>query len=132
MNQASRALCALGGFLALVAGCKTVAVEYDIAAAGLAAAGQVRVLDGSPDHVALTLQDMLERRGLEAVVVKTADMVVVDSKTSSGLRFALLLQNHQTADGRAQTRVAWEWMDSRKDLQASGQFFSDIDKQAKK
>jgi hypothetical protein len=56
--------------------------------------------------------------------------LVVESKTSAGLRFGLVLKSVQGPDGREQTRVALEWLDRRQDHDTSVLLFSEIDRQA--
>jgi len=127
MKRASPALCAVGGVLLGLAGC----AGFDLAA-GLqtaeAAAG-VRVVDGKPEAVAVTLQETLKRRGLEVTVVNSGDTVVLESATTAGLKFGLVLRSQRAADGREQTRVALEWLDNRKDQQTSAAIFAEIDRQ---
>jgi hypothetical protein len=129
MKLASLAVCALGGILMLV-GCNSLDLGLNLVSPGLDAVANVRVMDGAPDTVALTLQETLKRRGFEVTVVKDADTLVVESKTSAGLRFGLVLKSVQGPDGREQTRVALEWLDSRQDHDTSVQLFSEIDRQA--
>ena len=70
MKRANLAVGALGAGLLLLAGCSALGVDFDLGLAGASAAGNVRVIDGSPETVAVTLQDSLKKRGLEATLLK--------------------------------------------------------------
>jgi hypothetical protein len=128
MKWASLALCAMGSFLLLV-GCNSLDLGLGVLAPGVAAVAEARVMDGSPDFVALSLQETLKRQGFQANIVKSSDTLVVESKTSAGLRFGLVLKSLRSPDGKEQTHVALQWLDNRKDQQTSVQVFSEIDRQ---
>ncbi|HYV39790.1 MAG TPA: hypothetical protein VE988_29140 [Gemmataceae bacterium] len=132
MNRASLALCAVGGFLLGLAGCTALDLGLDMGLPAAEAAGEVRVVDGKPADVALTLQATLKKAGLEATVVPDGATVVVQSKSKSGLQFALMLKSQRAADGREQTHVSMEWLDNRKDQQTSVQVFTELDRQTKR
>jgi hypothetical protein len=116
MKRASLMLCALCGAILIVTGCNMMELGLDVATT--AGDASIRVLDGSPDVVAVNLQGALKSKGFEATVRKSGDTTLVESKTSSGLKFALLLTSHPGANGKQQTHVALEWADT-KDPQAA-------------
>jgi hypothetical protein len=132
MNRAILAVCAVGGFLLGLAGCNALDVAFDLAGPGGQAVGDVRVVDGSPEAVAVMLQSNMKQRGFEATIVKTTDTVVVESKTVAGIGFALVLAGRRGSDGREQTHVSMQWRDQGKDQQTSVQIFTDLDRQTNK
>ena len=132
MKRASLALCAVGAFAALLAGCKSLDLGLDLGLSGVDAVTEARVVDGSPETVGLMLAASLKQKGFEVNVVKTGDTTVVESKTVAGLSFALVLKSQPGPNGREQTHVAMQWRDSRKDQQTTVQVFTEIDKQTKK
>jgi hypothetical protein len=110
MNRANLGVCVLGALL-LLAGCK--AFDLGLNVAGPAGDASLRILDGSPDQVAVNLQASLKTKGLNATITKNGDTILVESKTGAGMRFAFMLKSKQTAGGKEQTQVALEWMDGR-------------------
>jgi hypothetical protein len=129
MKWASLAVCALGGMLLLV-GCQTTALEAEITQSRVDALGSVRLMDGTPDMVALTLQSMLKQRKFDVTLCRNGEDVVLESKTAAGLRFALLL--HRIRDsGRDQTRVTLQW-DNSSDRKVHVDVMTDLDKQGAK
>ena len=129
MKWASLAACALGTALVLAAGCKSL--NLDLGVAGPDAAGGVRIVDGSPKAVAVSLQGTLERQGLKAKIVESSDGLLVESQTVAGLRFALLLKSQPAADGHEQTHVAVVWMNGN-DRGTEVQVLAEIDRPTKK
>lgn len=128
MKRASLLVCALGGLTLLATGCDTMMLKSDIQTAAVDAVASVRVMDGTPDVVAVNLQAMLKGRGFDAKIVGNGDDVVVQSKTASGMDFALMLKR-QRVDGRDQTKIALQWMGSNKDGTVHTQIIADLDKQ---
>ena len=129
MKWASLTVCALGGMLLLV-GCETMKLEADIAQSTVDAIGSVRLMDGTPDMVALTLQSTLKQRKFDVNVVGKGDEVVLETKTSAGLRFSLILRRVRDS-GRDQTRVTLQWLDN-SDRKVHVDVMSDLDKQGAK
>jgi len=128
MKWASLAACALGGVLLLAAGCKSL--DLDLGFAGPDGAGTVRVVDGAPETVAVSLRDTLKKRGLDAVISQSSDgTVLVECQAPAGVKFGLLLNSMRTSDGREQTHVA---LVSGTDHGAGVQLLADIDRQTKK
>src|SRR5436309_11197645 len=118
MKLASLAFVAVGGILLLV-GCNSLDLGLNLVAPSIEAVANVRVMEGSPDAVAVTLQETLKHRGFEANIVRDADTLVLESKTSAGLRFGLVLKGVRGPDGQEQTKLALEWLDNRKDHETS-------------
>ena len=127
MKWASLAACALGVALVVAAGCQSL----DLGVAGPNGVGVVRIVDGSPKVVAVSLQETLQHRGFKADIIEGTDGVVVQSQTVGGLKFALLLKSQRAADGHEQTHVALEWA-SGDDRATQVQVLADIDRQTKK
>jgi hypothetical protein len=132
MKRASLAVGALGGLMLLLIGCKSFDLGLDMALSGADAAANVRLIDGSPDVVALDLQKTLKNTGYEAVIVKTDSTVVLETKSTAGLRFSLILKSQPSPNGREQTHVSMVWLDNRNDQQTSVKVFSEIDRQTGK
>lgn len=129
MKRAGLSLCALGGALLLVAGCAAIDLDLDIG--GVPVVAHSRVIEGTPDNVAVVLRDTLKKRGLEATIVKGKDDILVESKTPGGLQFALLLKSRQSPSGKEETTVALEWMGGR-DSVAEGQIVAELERHSKK
>jgi hypothetical protein len=130
MNRASLGVCALGGVLLVLAGCSSLDLGFDLGSGVVGAAGNVRVLDGSPETVAVTLQDTLTKRGLKEVKVsKDAAGMLVEGKTASGLACAFMLKSIRGTDGREQTHVSLEWIGS-PDQGVTVQLLADVDRQS--
>ena len=129
MKRASLGVCALGGVLLVLAGCSSLDLGFDLGSGAVGAAGNVRVMDGSPDTVAVTLRDTLTKRGLKEVqIAKGADSTVVQAKTASGLACAFMLKSVRGADGREQTHVALEWIGA-PDQGVTVQLLADVERQ---
>jgi hypothetical protein len=129
MKRASLAVCFLGGVFLLLAGCSSLDLGFDFGGGAASAAGNVRVMDGSPDQVAITLQDTLTKRGLKEVKVsKDASGMLVEGKTAGGLSCGFLLKSVRAADGREQTHVSLEWIGTQ-DLGMTVQLMADVDRQ---
>jgi hypothetical protein len=111
MQRANLMLCVLGGAIAILTGCNAMELGMDVATA--AGDANIRVLDGSPDAVAVNLQATLKTKGFKADVSHSGDTTVVASKTASGLQFAFMLTSHAGANGKQQTHVALEWADAK-------------------
>jgi hypothetical protein len=126
MKWASLAVCALMGML-FVVGCQSMGFMGDVELVD-DAIGNMRIVDGAPDAVAVTLQNTLKQRKIEAVVSGAGDELVLESKTAAGLRFALVLKRVPGDNGRDQTKVSLQWID-RGDRQVHVQIMSDVDKQ---
>ena len=130
MKRASLVVCVLGGVFLLLAGCSSLDLGFDFGDGPVGAAGNVRVMDGAPDQVAVTLQDTLTKRGLKEVKVSkdAAGMLLVEGKTAGGLSCGFLLKNVKAADGREQTHLSLEWIGTQ-DLGMTVQLLADVDKQ---
>jgi hypothetical protein len=129
MKRASLGLCALGGVLLVLAGCSSLDLGFDLASSVVSAAGNVRMMDGSPDTVAVSLQDTLTKRGLtEVKVVKNADSTIVQGKTAAGLVCAFMLKSVRGTDGREQTHVSLQWIGNQ-DQGLNVQLLADVDRQ---
>jgi hypothetical protein len=132
MNRASLGVCALGGVLLVLAGCSSLDLGFDLGSSGgaVSATGNVRVMDGSPDTVAVTLQDTLAKRGLkEVTIAKSADGTqVVQAKTAGGLACAFVLKSAPGANGREQTHIDLQWM-GLADQGVTVQLLADVDRQ---
>src|SRR6202011_2780934 len=59
MKWASLLVCALGSTLVLVTGCDTIGIGAGVALSAVDAVGDVRVVDGSPQTVAISMAAML-------------------------------------------------------------------------
>jgi hypothetical protein len=129
MKWASLLVCALGSTLVLATGCDTIGIGAGVALSAVEAVGDVRVVDGSPQTVAISMAAMLKGRGFEAKVVGEGNDVVLESKTATGLKFALVLHGARGDNGRDQTHVTLQWLDTSKDGNIHVQIMSDIDKQ---
>jgi hypothetical protein len=129
MKWASLLVCALGSTLVLVTGCDTIGIGAGVALSAVEAAGDVRVVDGSPQTVAISMAAMLKGRGFEAKVVGENNDVVLECKTAAGLKFALVLRGERGEGGRDQTRVTLQWLDTSKDTSIHVQIMTEIDKQ---
>ena len=66
MKRAMLAVCAMGGVMLLLIGCKSLDLGLDLALTGVDAAANVRLLDGSPDVVAVDLQNKLKSKRLRS------------------------------------------------------------------
>jgi hypothetical protein len=131
MKRASLGVCALGGVLLVLAGCSSLDLGFDLGSGGgaVSATGNVRVMDGSPETVAVTLQDTLTKRGLkEVTIAKGADGTVVQAKTASGLACAFLLKSVPGPNGREQTHIDLQWM-GLADQSVSVQLMADVERQ---
>ena len=129
MKRARLALGAMGSLLLLIVGCTSLSLDFDLGLGGADAAGSVRIMDGPPEVVAVSLQDMLGRKGIQADILRSGDTVVVTHRTTAGLTMGLALRERRAADGRVQTEVALQWQDDRKDQQLSGAILAEIDRQ---
>jgi hypothetical protein len=129
MKWASLLVCALGSTLVLVTGCGTIGIGAGAALSAVEAVGDVRIVDGSPQTVAISMAAMLKGRGFEAIVVGESKDVVLECKTVAGLKFALVLHGERGEGGRDQTRVTLQWLDTSKDGNIHVQIMSEIDKQ---
>jgi hypothetical protein len=130
MKRASLALVGIGGFLLLMVGCNSLDLGLDLALTGADAAANIRVLDGSPTAVALSLKDTLNRTGFEAVITPGSDAVVIESKAASGQKFSLMLKSVKARDGHEQTHVSMIWLDNKGDQQTGIRVFGAIDQQS--
>jgi hypothetical protein len=129
MKRASLGVCVLGGVLLVLAGCSSLDLGFDLGSGPVSAAGNVRVMDGTPDVVAVTLQDTLTKRGLkEVTILKGADGTVVQAKTAAGLACAFMLKSVRAANGREQTQVALEWIGN-PDQGITVQLLADVERQ---
>jgi hypothetical protein len=126
MNKVNVVLCAIAGGMLVVAGCNVMDAALNVA--GPNGDLNIRYMDGTPDVVAVKLQDTMSKRGFEATVVKTADTTVVQSKTKSGLTFAFLLKSQKRSGGVEQTQVAFEWI-SGSDPATTLLLFGDLERQ---
>ena len=129
MKRASLGVCALGGVLLVLAGCSSLDLGFDLGSGPVSAAGNVRLMDGAPDVVAVTLQDTLTKRGLKEVnIIKGTDGTVVQAKTAAGLACAFMLKSVRGTNGREQTQVALEWIGN-PDQGIAVQLLADVERQ---
>jgi hypothetical protein len=126
MKRACLALCALSSVVLVIVGCNSLKMDFDLGMAGVDAVASVGVRDGAAETVAVALQETLTRDGLQAEILRSADTIVVTSKTKAGLSFALVLKEQRAGDGRVQTKVALEWQDTRKDQHINGLIFGEV------
>jgi hypothetical protein len=112
-------------------GCQSLGLDMGVSEPGLEALASVRTFDGTPDQVAVMLQGTLKKRNFDAVIAGKGDEVVVESKTTSGLRFALHLRRVRAEDGHDQTQVSVVW-DSGSDSKVHTQLVGDLEQQGGK
>jgi hypothetical protein len=129
MKWASLLVGALACALPLVTGCDKFLLSANLALSAADAIGSVRTVDGPPQTVAVSLAAILKTRGFAATVENYGDEVVVESKTSNGLAFALMLRRAPAENGRERTQVTMQWMGSTTDDTAHVQIMAEIDKQ---
>ena len=129
MKWASLLVGGLACALLVVTGCDKFLLNADVALSAAETIGSVRTVDGPPQTVAVSLAAMLKTRGFQATVQSNGDEVVVESKTSKGLAFALMLHRAQSDNGRDRTEVRLQWMDPTQDGTAHVQIMTEIDKQ---
>jgi hypothetical protein len=129
MKWANLLVCALGTALVFMTGCGTFEMGGTSALNTVQAIGSMRVVDGSPQTVAVSMAAMLKGRGFAAKTVVSGNDMVLETKTAAGLKFALVLHGIQGANGHDQTQVNLQWMDASQDSQVHVQIMSDLDKQ---
>lgn len=124
MKCTSRMVCAGALVLALAAGCQMMDLRGFFALETDGVGGE-RVITGSVDSVAQSVQATLGRMGLQAVVSKQGETVRVTSRTAGGAGFTVVLVREKGQTGE-QTRVHLEW-DGPHDEQLGIQFLGQLE-----
>jgi hypothetical protein len=131
MKRAGLALGVLGGAMLLLVGCTSLDLGFDLMGGSSSASGNVRIMDGSPQVVALSLQDTFKRQGFSDVrIVLGADgkPAIVEAKAVGGLGCAFLLKSVVGPDGKERTHATLQWM-AGENQTLSVQVLADVDKQ---
>ena len=129
MKRASLAVGALGGVLLLLAGCSSLDLGFDQGSGAASVVGNVRIMDGSPDTVAVTLQNTLQKGGLSEIKVdKGQEGVLVTARTKAGLVCGFMLTSVRAADGHEQTHINLDWRGGQ-DEPITVQLLAEIDRQ---
>ncbi len=125
--MASRIGCAAALVIWGLAGCAGLdSLNLDLQST---ARGRDRVLAGSPQNVALSVQATLKQLGLTAAVNEQAGVIRISSATRTGQRFLVVLtrvEKEQTE--RTRIRIEWE---GGSDDQMGFQILSQLETQAR-
>jgi hypothetical protein len=89
----------------VVAGCETLD-SFTLTYFSSTTAGRERVVTGSVDGVARSVQGVLEEAGMEATVKRDGATVRVLSRTPQGQKFAMVLT--RASEGKTRVRIDWD------------------------
>jgi len=106
-------VCAGGLAVVLLAGCASFDL-VSVFSLPSQTTGRDRVVAGSLEVVAQSAQTTLGQMGLAVTTNRKGEAIYIDSKTSSGAKFTLVLTREKTKDGE-QTRARVEWDGARDD-----------------